>query len=321
MSKGAPIFVVGAPRSGTTLLQRMLRSHPNISSPTGESHFFIPLLQNADKYGDLSEIENLRALLRHMHERWAEFLDTDFHGLKFDASTVADTIHSRGATQMPQVLQTLFLLNAEGEGKSRWLDKTPYYIHHMHTLHRIYPDAQFVHIVRDGRDAVLSMLERAADIRVFNFDAGARLWKRYVEAGRKAGRELPESQYLELRYEDILDDPARNVTRLCDFLGEPFSETVIDFQKSRDPNTKTPLLKQGLQKQNREKWRTAMSPRQIRTFESVAGETLQACGYELAYPIRRQPWIERLANQVHQKIQARRNPHPKDPRFQKRAQS
>lgn len=312
-----PIFVVGAPRSGTTLLQRMLRSHPSISSPTGESHFFIPLLRKPSRFGDLRETENLEQLLRFMHGRWAEFLDTDFHGVKFEVGEMSRAIHARGATTMPEVLDCLFRINAEGEGKRRWLDKTPYYIHHIPTLLHTYPNAQFVHIIRDGRDAVLSMLERAADIRVFNFDAGARLWQRYVNAGRQAGKSLHASQYFELRYEDLLENPVHTVQTLCDFLGEPFSERVIDFQKSRDPKTKTPLLKQGLQKSNREKWRNEMTDRQIRTFESIAGETLGECGYKLALPPRKQGWLEALALNVHQRTMARLNPHHKDPRYSK----
>lgn len=313
--QNGPIFVVGAPRSGTTLLQRMLRSHPRISSPTGESHFFIPLLRDAAQYGDLSRLENVRSLLEQMHARWAEFLDTDFHGVQFKVGSIADAIHARGATGMPVVLDALFRINAEGEGKARWLDKTPYYIHHIPTLMATYPDAQFVHIIRDGRDAVLSMLERAVDIRVFNIAAGAKLWKHYVEAGRSAGKQLAPQQYMELRYEDILGEPVGTVRGLCEFLGEEFSEKVIDFQKSRDPKTKTPLLKQGLQESNREKWRTSMSPRQIRTFESIAGGTLQDCGYELAYPLRPINPIDQIVNEIHQRVKARMNPHPKNPRF------
>jgi len=315
MIRNGPIFVVGAPRSGTTLLQRMLRSHPRISSPTGESHFFVPLLRDAAQYGDLSRIENVRGLLEQMHARWAEFLDTDFHGVRFEASSMADAIHARGANTMPEVLDALFRVNAEGEGKARWLDKTPYYIHHIPTLLATYPDAQFVHIIRDGRDGVLSMLERAADIRVFNIYSGARLWKHYVEAGRNAGKQLTPQQYLELRYEDILGNPVPTVTRICEFLGEAFSEKVIDFQKSRDPRTKTPLLKQGLQEGNREKWRTSMTPRQIRTFESIAGDTLKDCGYELVYPMHPLSPLERVISEIHQRVMARLKPHPKHPRF------
>ena len=79
-----PIFIVGAPRSGTTLLQYMLRSHPRISLPTGESHFIVPLYRNTAMFGDLTKIENVRAVLVEMYRRSADFLDTDLHGLKFD---------------------------------------------------------------------------------------------------------------------------------------------------------------------------------------------------------------------------------------------
>lgn len=317
MTRNGPIFVVGAPRSGTTLLQRMLRSHPRICSPTGESHFIIPLLRDESRFGDLRQRHNIRALLQWMHGRWDEFLDTDLHGIKFDVNSMADAIHARQVSRMPEFIDMLFRINAEGEGKVRWLDKTPYYILHIPTLIAAYPDAQFVHIIRDGRDAVLSMLERAAEIRVFNASAGARLWQKYVVAGRSAGGELGPHQYHELRYEDMLADSVGTVQRLCEFLGEEYSDKVIDFQKSTDPNSKTPLLKQGLLQSNHEKWRSAMTPRQIRMFESIAGDTLRACGYELAGPMHPINPLDRAVDEVHQRVMARMNPHPKDPRFKR----
>ena len=309
--KEGPIFVVGAPRSGTTLLQRMLRSHPRIASPTGESHFMIPLLRDHARYGDLSKRENLVSLLRYMHGRWAEFLDTDMRGIAFDTETTADAIAARRASGMAEVIDTLFSLNAEGQGKQRWLEKTPYYTLHIDLLAATYPDAQFVHIIRDGRDAVLSMLERAVDIRVFNVDAGARLWQRYVESGREAGKKLSDSRYHEIRYEDMLGNPLQSVQTLCAFLDEPFSNDVIDFQTSRAAKTKIPLLKKPLQKDNAEKWRERMTPSQLRTFESVAGNTLEAFGYPLNAPVRRQPQLEKLVLELHQRISSRLNPHPK----------
>jgi hypothetical protein len=247
-----------------------------------------------------------------MHSRWTEFLETDLHGVKFEVDTLAEAIQARNITNMPEFIDALFRINAEGENKALWLDKTPYYILHIPTLLAAFPDAQFVHIIRDGRDAALSMLERAADIRVFNVSEGAHLWRRYVEAGRSAGRLLSAHQYLEFRYEDMLQDPEATVRRVCEFLGEEFSEKVIDFQKSRDPNIKTPLLKQGLQKNNREKWREGMTTYQMHVFEAVAGDTLSACGYELSAPIRPLNLIERISYNLHQRVMARLNPHPKD---------
>jgi LPS sulfotransferase NodH len=317
MTRNGPIFVVGAPRSGTTLLQRMLRSHPRICSPTGESHFIIPLLRDESLYGDLRQRENIRALLQVMHARWDEFLDTDLHGIKFDVDLTADAIQACNITSMSEFIDALFRINAEGEGKVRWLDKTPYYILHIPTLIATYPDAQFVHIIRDGRDAALSMLERATEIRVFNVSAGGRLWQRYVEMGRSTGRQLGPDHYHEIRYEDMLADPVGIVQRLCEFLGEEYSDKVINFQKSTDPKTKTPLLKQDLQESNREKWRVSMTPRQIRTFESVAADTLMDFGYELAYPRHGLNPIDRMLNDIHQRVMAWLNPHPKDPRIKR----
>lgn len=309
-----PIFVVGAPRSGTTLLQRMLRSHPRISSPTGESHFIIPLLTKATPYGNLSKRENITAVLREMHRISAEFLETDLHGVKFDIEILSEAIHSRGAHTMPQVIDMLFRINAEGEDKTRWLDKTPYYILNIPLLAAIYPDAQFVHIIRDGRDAVLSMLERSVDIRVFSFYQGAKLWKRYVDAGRTMGAILPPERYLEFRFEDMLNDQEGTLRQVCDFLGEEFSDKVIDFQKSRDPLNKTPLLREGIKRDNQEKWRAQMSASQSRIFESIAGETLADCGYPLISHPSTLSFAEKTFWHIHNQVMQRLNPHPKSTR-------
>jgi len=89
---GRPFFIVGAPRSGTTLLQYMLRSHPNLSLPTGESHFFIPLYRKRKAFGDLRRRDNIGKVLEAMYRQSADFLDTDLHGLHFDIGTPACSI-------------------------------------------------------------------------------------------------------------------------------------------------------------------------------------------------------------------------------------
>jgi hypothetical protein len=300
----SPIFVVGAPRSGTTLLQRMLRSHPRISSPTGESHFFIPLFTRADEFGDLREKENVRRVLQEMYRIRPDFLDTDLHGMKFDVDALTDAFHGAGVRTIPQLLSLLMETNARGEGKARWLDKTPYYVLHLPKIRRMFPSAQIVHIIRDGRDAVLSMMERRHDIRVYNTYHGAKLWQQYVEAGHNDGMALGPEAYLEIRYEDLITEPAETVRKVCGFLNEEFSESVIHFQKSSDPKTKTPLLKQDLQSSNREKWRGRMSPWQIRVFESAAGDTLKHFNYPTETDCRPLPLPYRGACRLHNQLWA-----------------
>lgn len=279
-SNNGPIFIVGAPRSGTTLLQYMMRSHPRLSLPTGESHFFIPLYRNAEQFGDLTRIENIRAILESMYRQSAEFLDTDLHGIKFDIAALAEEFHRENRSTMPAIISGLFEKNARGEGKVRWGDKTPYYVLHIPKLMEWFPNAQIIHLIRDGRDCALSLFARKHDFGVYNVYHAAKYWQQYVEVGCETGRQYGPDRYMEVRYEDLLGDQTAVMHKICDFLREDFTDALVNYKKAGQAG-KTPLLQKSLQKDNSEKWRSKMSPRQIRIFESAAGDTLQHHGYEL----------------------------------------
>lgn len=300
--KDAPIFVVGSARSGTTLLQRMLRSHPNISSPTGESHFIIPLYRKQETFGDLSQIENVRLVLQEMYRISPRFLDTDFHGMNFDIDVLSQEIHDEGRDTLAGIISAVFEKNAYGEGKRRWLDKTPYYVLYLDMIKELYPDARIIHIIRDGRDCALSMFTRKYDLDVFNSYRAAKLWKLYVDAGQEAGERLGPESYFELKYEDLLSDPVATMQALCSFIEEEYCSSLIDFEKSRDKKSKTPLLSRPLQRGNLEKWRTGLTARQIRVFESVAGDTLVRNGYDLVTHARRLPLPVRAAYEIHNRV-------------------
>ncbi|WJW74448.1 sulfotransferase [Thiohalobacter sp. IOR34] len=295
---GRPLFIVGAARSGTTLLQYMLRSHPALSLPTAESHFIIPFQQRRGDYPRLEDVAGMRRLLRDIYQARRRFFDEDLHGLEFEPDAVAETLHARGCHTLPEVIAGIFQLNAEHEGKARWGDKTPYYILHLDTLLQMFPDAQVVHIVRDGRDCALSMLERRWDLQIFNTYHAGYLWDRYVRAGRDFGERHPEC-YFELRYEDLLDEPHGIMRSLCAFLDIEFSESLIEFRKSKAEGGRTPLLQRPLQKANQAKWRQRMSRRQIAIFEAMAGESLERFGYPTLTARRRPSRLEWFLNEVH----------------------
>lgn len=278
--RNGPVFIIGAPRSGTTLLQYMLRSHPRISLPTGESHFIVPLYKAEKSFGDLRELASIRRVLDEMYRRNAGFLDTDLHGMKFDPEVLAQELHRQGVTGMPQLIRTMLALNAAGEGKQRWGDKTPYYSLHVPLLAEMFPDAQFLHIIRDGRDCALSMLQRGKDLDIHNMYQSAGIWKQYVDAAQAAGCILGRDQYYEFRYEDLLAKQSETVAGICDFLGEAFSESMINYRKASGLG-KTPLLKQPIKTDNSGKWKSRMSDRQVRVFESAAGDTLEKNGYTI----------------------------------------
>jgi hypothetical protein len=296
-----PIFIVGAPRSGTTLLQYILRSHPRLSLPTGESQFMIPLYRNASSFGDLSRKENVRRPLQEMYRRSANFLDTDLHGMRFEIDSLAAELHAQGCNTIPKIIAGLFEKNARGEGKERWGDKTPYYILHLRTIIEMFPDAQIIHIIRDGRDCALSMFKRKFDLNVYNTYNAAGLWQQFVETGQKVGRELGPEKYFEFRYEDLLMDQVSIMKRICNFLDEDYSESLINFKTSSE-HGKTPLLQKRVQKDNAEKWRKLMTSWQIRVFESAAGDTLVHNGYSLTTAAKPLPLLLRASFHMHNKM-------------------
>lgn len=293
-----PFFIVGAPRSGTTLLQYMLRSHPNLSLPTGESHFFVPLYRNRAHFGDLNQKENIYKVLEAMYRQSANFLDTDLHGVRFDIERLSKEFHAEGRNTIPLILSGLYEKNAQGEGKQRWGEKTPYYVRHMPLLLEMFPGAKFIHLIRDGRDVLLSLFGRCDDFGVYNSYFGAKYWEHYVATGQHWGKRLGPERYLEVRYEDLICQPEPTVRRILAFLDEPFDASVVHFRKSGEAG-KTPLLQQDLRPDNLYKWRSRLSWWQRRLFEGAVGNLLYVNGYELSTSAKPMPLLVRSAFRLH----------------------
>lgn len=298
-----PVFIVGAPRSGTTLLQYMLRSHPRISLPTGESHFIVPLCANAATFGDLSQMANVRRVLEEMYRRNADFLDTDLHGVRFDIETLAAQFCEEGRNTLPAIVAGLFEKNAIGEGKRRWGDKTPYYALHLPRIVEWFPGAQVIHLIRDGRDCALSLMTRRHDFGVYNSYHAAKYWQHFVDGGQTRGRTLGPDQYIEIRYEDLVAEPRKTMLQICAFLREEYAESLVDFGKAQQAG-KTPLLQKPVQPDNAGKWRSRMSRRQVAVFESAAGGTLARLGYPLNTSAQQLPLHIRAAFRAHNRLSA-----------------
>ena len=139
----APLFVLGVSRSGTTLLRVVLDRSPGIAVP--DESFFIPLLARrhrgtVDRDRFLEDLSRLQVLAA-----WGLSLDDIGAGIHPGTST-------------GEAIAAIFEAYAAHEGKPRWGDKTPMYMRHLPLLERLFPDAQYVHLIRDGRDAALSFL-------------------------------------------------------------------------------------------------------------------------------------------------------------------
>lgn len=194
-STDRPIFLVGCQRSGTTMLRLVLDSHSNISCGP-ETRFLTDLERIVGR-----DWERL-ARFGFTQEEWLARIADFFGG-----------IHREYARR---------------RGKSRWADKTPRYAMSLDFITRVFPDAQIVHLIRDGRDVVVSHRKR------FGYWSAVKCvvkWPRYIRAARAVGRSLPAGRYFELRYEETVANPEATLRELFDFLGEPWEESVLDYQR------------------------------------------------------------------------------------------
>jgi hypothetical protein len=279
------VFVVGCPRSGTTLLRRLLDSHPDLAI-TPETHF-IPRFfkQRIGISGDGTVTPQLvTALLEHRR----------FHRLRIDREQLESLLDSERVVRYSTFVSKLFDLYGTRKGKRLVGDKTPGYARNIPTLHHLWPGAKFVHLIRDGRDVCLSVTnwskaERNPGIfTTWNEDrisTAALWWERFVQAGREDGRVLGPDLYYELHYEALIARPAEECAALCEFLGVPFYEQVLRFHEGRSranpgltSNAAWLPITRGLRD-----WRTQMRPEDIERFEASVGELLEELGYARRY--------------------------------------
>ena len=206
-------FIVGVGRSGTTLLRLMLDAHPDLAIPP-ETHF-VPDLIGLCKSG--ASPDRLAAEVR-ASRHWA-----DLGVGRDELETAFAELGSR--PKAAPVLRAFYEGYAARQGKSRWGDKTPGYLRRMSLIASVLPEARFVHLIRDGRDVVLSRRRRGmgADLEI---ERAAARWRDRVLAARRQGDHLGSRLYLEVRYEDLVKDIPGEMKRIYDTLG------LGDFEKA-----------------------------------------------------------------------------------------
>jgi hypothetical protein len=268
-----PLIVLGVSRSGTTLLRVVLDRSPGIAIP--DESFFVPLL--ARRHGRTLDVER--------------FLD-DVARIPTirDWGLSSGDVAPRLEAGMPTggAIAAIFEAYADRAGKPRWGDKTPMYMRHLPLLERLFPDARYVHLLRDGRDAALSFLEMpqgtftrtwAHPRTVGRF---ACLWRKEVKAARALGRRVGTGRYHEVRYEALVSRPEHVVREICAFAEIPFHPAMFDYAGAVDVSAK-PHQQRLLRPPTTgvRSWREDMSAADTAAFERVAGDLLEELGYEV----------------------------------------
>lgn len=276
-----PLFVLGVSRSGTTLLRVILDRSPGIAIP--DETFFIPQLahRHTSPIDPDAFLDDLRRLPRLA---------------AWEVSTEELAARLLPTMSVGEALAATFSAYAAKHGKARWGDKTPMYMRHLGLIERLFPDAQYVHLIRDGRDAALAFLDMPEGVvtRTWAHPRSAAgfacEWLTEVSRARDLGRRLGPSRYFEIRYEALVADAERVVRSVCDFAGLPFESAMLEYAGAVDVSSK-PHHQRLLQPPTRavRDWRTQMRRADALAFEAIAGGLLAELDYELLEPASARP--------------------------------
>ena len=295
-------FVVGVGRSGTTLLRLMLDAHPQLAIPP-ESHFIPQFIQASGRLRFNPRIA-VRTIREDPHRRWPDF------GL--DQEDLLEALAALDPFNTADALRGFYLLYAHRHGKDRWGDKTPDYVRKMKKIQNTLPEARFIHVIRDGRDAGLSQNARVIKRGKEPVPGRelARRWRKRIVKSRIDAEQV--DHYTEVRYEDLITDTEGVLRRVCEFVELDFDPAMLTYHERASERLQEMAgalpAKQGrpereagerveahaltMEPPKAERvavWKREMDRQENADFEEAAGYLLHDLGYETATP--REHWL------------------------------
>ena len=215
----APIFVVGCPRSGTTLLQSLLGAHPAIATFTETKFFFYGVPQYEPRR------QAFRMVSRQLNPWLSEFFTEHLKRPELLQSWPNIPLMSLYVKKLIRILDDL----TKEQGKKIWLEKTPEHLYHIETIEKYVPGVRFIHIVRNGADVVASLYEATHKYPkpwrgALDID---RCIERWVEAIPISSQHLHKQNHTLVRYEYLVEDPRTRLLQLCDFIGVEFNDNML----------------------------------------------------------------------------------------------
>ena len=269
-----PVFIVGMPRSGTKLLRSLLNNHPLIAFPKAETEMLIHWANDWTNYGNLSDFLVFQDFYRSVTKT------SFFYYMKKNKGEIIPVrqwFEACDGWSVANVFEALIRIDADVEDNMIWGDKSPSYIQHIPLLLELYPQAKVIHIVRDVRDYALSMKKAWGKSLI----RAAQRWSDDVSQARSQISEYP-GRTLEVRFEDLLDNPVFFLKTVCLFLGVEFHEEMLVLNPTTEligdakgANTVVPG--------NKEKWRNKLSVATTARVETICGPVLGHYNYPVHY--------------------------------------
>jgi hypothetical protein len=275
------VFLVGCPRSGTTLLHRIVDAHPDIAV-INETQWVPQRWERRVGVAPDGTVTPRFVPQLLAHRR--------FSRLQIEARHVENLVQDGYPKHYASFVTELFDLHGQLKGKRLVGEKSPGYVRHLPTLHALWPESRIVHLIRDGRDVALSVLDwKKSDHIVGRYSTwgedrmatAALWWEWHVRLGRDAADVIGPERYCEVRYESLVADPEGECRRLSAFLEVPYDDAMLRFHEGRTRVKPGRVSKAawlpvtpGLRR-----WEEQMQSDDAARFEAAAGHLLEELGY------------------------------------------
>lgn len=280
MPSNAPFFIVGSGRSGTTLLRLILCGHSRLHIPP-ETRFISDLVSRFPLDTPLSPDQVKQA---------ANIMAADYRWPDMDMT--AEDLHARAASlnapRLTDLIDLPYLEHLRRVGKPRFGDKSPPYIAIVPQLMALYPDARFIHLIRDGRDVTVSFVDAGFSKQGYrsyhrNFE-----WSSAIRLARQFQSSPDGHRILDVRYEELVRDQELLVRRVCDFLGETFEPDMLRYRERTDlvPTRERKIhgnLDRPISEDSVAVWRRKLSSIESFAIESFLRDDLDRLGYPPRY--------------------------------------
>lgn len=281
----SPIFIVGANRSGTTLLRLILNAHSRLAIPEEVVYF------GSFMAGIPIEKWESPGLNDDAYSRFVkDFVVKKCASLEgVNQEKVTDKILRDKPYDFSKPYRYMLEAWADIHGKNRWGEKTPGNLFYADILLEMFPGAQFIHVVRDPRAGVSSMMNTTFFPKDIVFNALNR--HKFMTAGRAIlEKAVPENQRMTLRYEDLVLHPEEAVKRICTFLDEPFEASMMGFYKDssrymkQDAATKfNKAATKPISADMLLKWKKKLTDSEIAQIEMLCGEEMKEFEYDFEH--------------------------------------
>lgn len=283
----APIFIVGTPRSGTTLTARILGRHSRLFMP-GEVHFFEDVYSRRKELGSPENADCRTKIVQRLSTLYGRFNEPeDQRKIEklFNDPTIRREMESP-CNSYGEILSTFMEIQARSEGKSRWGNNAPRDLFSVEDIVSFYPDAKIILCIRDVRDFLVSYrdkwkatsVENSLRLRaLYHPVVTALLWK---SSARKiaALEENDSGSQLLLRYEELVGRPEQTVRKICEFIGEDFEPDMLDIQSS---NSSADSRGKGIFASSVGRWRGSLDEVDVQAAQLLTRKELVRLGYPL----------------------------------------